>query len=207
VGFGHLYVDADPEAVAAGIARHLAGRGFARAVMTPERHPRRMKQIREDRTRLYWISPRLGRWTGVFEFRYYSNEARERWGYTDEALARALSRELGEAWRMEVLDGAGFWLWARYVGGRETEGGAYQDTPGERSTDPAHPRYTLNRIIEREGFRNVGLAYEHIPGPFVAPIENVPQSAQGIEGYEGFLHLAFEREEAPGGSASSEAGR
>jgi hypothetical protein len=198
VGFGHLYVDADPAAVTAAIERHLAARGFARVAMTPARHPRRMKEVREDRIRLYWISPRLGRWTGVFEFRYYSNEARERWGYTDEALALSLSKEAGEAWRMEVLDGAGFWLWARYVGGREVEGGAYQDTPGERSADPAHPRYALNRIIEREGFRNVGLAYEHIPGPCVAPVENVPQGTGGIEGYEGFAHLAFERPAAEG---------
>jgi len=161
--------------------------------MTPEHHPRRMKEIREDRLRLFWLSPRQGRWTGLFEFRYYSNEARDRWGYADEHLALALSRELGEVWRMEVLDGAGFWMYAHYVGGEEREGRAYEDTPGGRTTDRSHPRYELNRIIEREGFPDIGLAYEHIPGPEVAPIEHVPQDPALAGRSPGFMHLAFGR--------------
>ena len=193
MGFGHLYIDADQKAVAEAIGRYLAERGFRPLAMSPDRHPRRMKETTEDRLRLYWLSPRQGRWTSVFEFRYYGNEARERWGYTDEALALRLSKELGEVWRMEVLDGAGFWLYAHYVGGEEKDGKAYHDTPADRTTDRSHPRYELNTIIECEGFKNVGLGYEHIPGPQVAAIENVPQDAQGIEGYEGFLHVAFER--------------
>ena len=52
---------------------------------------------------------------------------------------------------------------------------------------------SLNAIVEREGFRNLGVGYEHIPGAPVAPIENVPQDASGIEGLDGFTHLAFER--------------
>ena len=50
----------------------------------------------------------------------------------------------------------------------------------------------LNRIVEREKFPNLGLGYEHIPGLMVAPIEHVPQDPTGIEGLEGFVHLAFE---------------
>lgn len=161
--------------------------------MTPERHPRRMKEIREDRLRLFWLSSREGRWTGIFEFRFYNNEARERWGYADEHLAVALSKELGETWRMEVLDGAGFWMYVRYVAGEEKEGSAYEDRPNERTTDRSHPRYELNRIIEREGFADVGLGYEHIPGPAVSPIEHVPQDPALAPRAAGFLHLAFER--------------
>jgi hypothetical protein len=151
-----------------------------------------MKEIHEGQRRLYWLSPRLGGWTGIFEFRYYSNEQRDRWGYTDEALAIALSRELGDVWRLEVLDGARFWLYARYGGGEEREGKAFHDAEPKRSADPAHPRYELNRIVEREGFRNIGLGYEHVPGGPGGPIENVPQGGEGIEGLEGFRHLAFE---------------
>jgi hypothetical protein len=160
--------------------------------MTPERHPTRMKEIHEGQLRLFWVSPRLNGWTGIFEFRYYSNERRDRWGYTDEGLALRMSKDAGETWRLEVLDGAGFWLYARYAAGAEVEGKAYQDLPGQRTTDRTHPRYELNHIIEREGFRNLGLGYEHVPGTSVAPIENVPMDATGIEGLEGFRHLAYE---------------
>ncbi len=193
MGFGHLYVNADPNVVADALARHLEGKGFRRVAMTPGRHPRRMKEIHENQMRLYWISPRLGKWTGIHEFRYYNNEARERWGYADEHLGVELSKTAGEVWRIEVLDVAGFWLYARYVNGAETEGKAYQDTPADRTLDRSHPRYELNAIVDREGFRNVGVGYEHIPGPAVAPIENVPQDPAGIEGLAGFTHLAFER--------------
>jgi len=193
MGFGHIYVQADPAAVAALIERYLGEKGFARTPMTPGEHPKRMKEMHENQMRLYWISPRLRGWTGIFEFRYYNNEDRTRWGYTDDALALLLSKELGTAWRLEVLDGAGFWLYAHCVNGEETESKAYQDTPADRTLDRSHPRYELNHIVEREGFPNLGLAYEHIPGPTVSKIENVSQSAEGIEGFEGFLHLAFRK--------------
>jgi len=193
VGFGHIFVKAEPADVAALIGRHLGAKGFEPAAMTPELHPKKMKEMHENQMRLYWISPRLGGWTGIFEFRYYNNESRDRWGYTDDALALQLSKELGEAWRMEVLDGAGFWLYAHCVNGEEKESRAYQDTPADRTLDRSHVRYELNGIIEREGFKNIGLAYEHIPGPAVAKIENVAQSAEGIEGFEGFRHLAFRK--------------
>jgi hypothetical protein len=111
---------------------------------------------------------------------------------TDEKLAARLSTELGApVYRMEIVDNAGFWLWNRFEAGAEKEGGAYEDTPADRSADPAHPRYALNRIIEREGLRNVGLGYERIPGPEVRPIENVPQSSAGIEGLDRFVHRAY----------------
>lgn len=193
MGFAHIYVNAEAPAVADAIARHLSTKGFERAEMTPERHPKRMKEVVETALRLFWLSPRMGRWTGIFEFRFYNNEARERWGYSDEHLAVALSRELGDVWRLEVADGAGFWLYARYSGGEEAEGKAYQDSPADRTTDRSHPRYELNRIIEREGFAHVGLGYEHIPGAQVSPIENVRQDPTGIEGLAGFTHLAFVR--------------
>ncbi len=193
MGFGHIYVKADPDAVAALIGRYLAEKEFDRVEMTPAQHPKKMKEMHENQMRLYWISPRLAGWTGLHEFRYYNNEDRTRWGYTDDALALRLSKELGEAWRIEVLDGAGFWLYARCVNGEETESKAYQDTAADRTLDRSHKRYELNHIIDREKFPNLGLAYEHIPGPQVAPIENVSQKADGIEGYGNFLHLAFRK--------------
>jgi hypothetical protein len=193
MGFGHIYVKADPDAVAALIGRYLVEKEFDRVEMTPAQHPRKMKEMHENQMRLYWISPRLAGWTGLHEFRYYNNEDRTRWGYTDDALALRLSKELGEVWRIEVLDGAGFWLYARCVNGEETESKAYQDTAADRTLDRTHKRYELNHIIDREKFPNLGLAYEHIPGPQVAPIENVSQKADGIEGYGNFLHLAFRK--------------
>lgn len=193
MGFGHIYVKADPDAVAALIGRYLAEKEFDRVEMTPAQHPKKMKEMHENQMRLYWISPRLAGWTGLHEFRYYNNEDRTRWGYTDDALALRLSKELDEVWRIEVLDGAGFWLYARCVNGEETESKAYQDTAADRTLDRTHKRYELNHIIDREKFPNLGLAYEHIPGPQVAPIENVSQKADGIEGYGNFLHLAFRK--------------
>ncbi len=193
MGFGHIYVKADPDAVAALIGRYLVEKEFDRVEMTPAQHPKKMKEMHENQMRLYWISPRLAGWTGLHEFRYYNNEDRTRWGYTDDALALRLSKELDEVWRIEVLDGAGFWLYARCVNGEETESKAYQDTAADRTLDRSHKRYELNHIIDREKFPNLGLAYEHIPGPQVAPIENVSQKADGIEGYGNFLHLAFRK--------------
>jgi hypothetical protein len=192
--FAHLYVQASQADVAGAIEAHLSGKGFRRLLMTPERHPTRMKEIREDRLRLFWVSPRLSGWTGIHEFRYYSNEARARWGMSDEHLALALSKALGTVWRIEAADNAGFWMYARYEGGEEREGKAYQDAPGSRTTDRSHPRYELNGIVERERFPNLGLGYEHIPGPQVSPIENVVMDPTGIEGLEGFAHLAMERD-------------
>lgn len=191
MGFGHIYVKAEPGVVAGCVGRHLAEKGFEPMAMTPQLHPKRMKEMHENQMRLYWLSPCLRGWTGLFEFRYYNNEIRDRWGYTDDQLALRLSKDLGEVWRLEVLDGAGFWLYAHCMNGEEREGRAYQDSPADRTLDRSHPRYELNRIIEREGFSNLGLAYEHIPGPQVSPIEHVPQRAEGIEGFEGFRHLAY----------------
>jgi hypothetical protein len=116
----------------------------------------------------------------------------------------ALSKALGTVWRLEVAENAGFWMYARYEAGTETAGKAYHDSPGDRTPDRTHPRYELNGIIEREAFSNIALGYEHIPGAEVRPIEHVPQEAQGIDGLEGFKHLAFEKE-AGGGSQESEA--
>ena len=192
MGFGHIFVDSPQEAVLEVPDRHLASKGFSPAPMAPAAHPSRTKEIDESRLRLFWVSPRLGRWTGLFEFRFYSNAARPRWGYTDEELAVAISRELGaETYRLEVVDQAGFWLYAHYLAGEEKDGLAYHDTPADRSTDPEHKRYALNRIIEREGLKNIGVGYENIPGPNVRSIEAIPQRSDGIEGFEGFVHRAF----------------
>src|SRR5687767_5956664 len=114
MGFGHIFVDAPQEEVLRVLDRHLASKGFAPRAMTPAEHPNQTKQVDESKLRLFWIAPRIGRWTGVFEFRFYSNASRPRWGYTDEDLAIALSRELkGDTWRLEIVDQAGFWLYAR----------------------------------------------------------------------------------------------
>src|SRR6185436_14416870 len=59
MGFGHIYVKADPQPVAALIGRHLAEKGFEPMTMTPELHPKRMKEMHENQMRLYWVSPRL----------------------------------------------------------------------------------------------------------------------------------------------------
>jgi hypothetical protein len=192
MGFGHIYVDADQAAVIAVLTRHVASKGMSPIEMTFDRHPDKMKTIHEAELRLLWISPRLGKWTGIFEFRYYANEYRERWGYTDEELALALSKELGPVYRMEVLDGAGFWLYAKYEKGAETAGSAYQDSIIDQEPDPGHHRFELNRIIDREGIRNIGVGYENIPGPQVRPVEQIPQRSDGIEGLDEFVHLAFQ---------------
>ena len=192
MGFGHIYIDASQESVLGVLDRHLASKGMKVRPITPAEHPNRTKEVDEAKLRLFWIAPRIGKWTGLFEFRYYSNASRPRWGYTDEELAIALSRELkADTWRLEVVDQAGFWLYARYADGQETEGTAYHDTPADRSLDPGHKRYALNRIVEREKFPNLGLGYENIPGPSVRPIEAVPQKSAGIDSLEGFVHRAF----------------
>jgi len=198
VGFGHIYVDAEQAAVIAAIDRHLRGAGFAKIDMSRVEHPSRIQEIHETRTRLYWVAPRIGPWTGLFEWRYYNNARRERWGYTDEKLAIALSRDLkADAFRLEIIDQAGFWLYAHYREGGEIDGSAYHDTPENRSLDPDHPRYALNRIIDREKFANVGLGYENIPGEVVEAVDNIPQSAKGIEGLGGFIHLAYRHPDPP----------
>ena len=197
MGFGHIYIDAPQDAVLERLDRHLESKGFARSSMSPAEHPSRTKEVDEAQLRLFWIAPRIGRWTGVFEFRFYSNASRPRWGYTDEELAIALSRELkAETWRLEVVDQAGFWLYAHYVGGEEKEGTAYHDTPADRSLDPNHKRYALNRIVEREKFPNLGVGYENIPGPQVRKIEAVSQRPEGIEQLDGFVHRAYRTSDA-----------
>src|SRR5690349_24594450 len=134
MGFGHIYVDAPQESVLKVLDHHLASKGFAQREMTPAEHPKMTKEVDESKLRLFWIAPRIGRWTCVFEFRFYSNASRPRWGYTDEDLAVALSRELKAATRrMEVVDQAGFWLYSRYADGQGTGGTDYQDTAADRS--------------------------------------------------------------------------
>ena len=198
MGFGHIYIDAPQQAVLEAMDRHLAGLGFEKVAMSTVEHPSRPKEIHESRTRLYWVAPRLGRWTSIFEWRYYNNALRQRWGFTDEQLAITLSRELkAETYRIECVDQAGFWLYAHYLDGVEKDGLAYQDTPADRSLDPNHKRYALNRIVEREGFKNLGLGYENIPGPSVDTIDNIPQSSKGIEGFEGFIHRAYRHPNPP----------
>ena len=193
MGFGHIFVRAESGAVLQAMDRYLDGKEFSGIGMTPEKHPTKMKEIHENDLRLFWVSPRLGEWTGIFEFRFYNNEFRERWGYTDEEMAAWLSKELGApVYRMEVLDTSGFWLYNRYEGGGEKEGKAYQDDPSQRSADPEHPRYELNRIIEREGIQNVGLGYENIEGSMVATIENCQFWKDGIEGLQEFVHRAYQ---------------
>lgn len=198
MGFGHTYVKADAGAVLDALDRHLRSKGMTAAEMTAESHPRRMKLFHENHLRLFWISPQIQTWTGIFEFRYYNNEVRERWGYSDENLALAISKDLGAAvYRMEVVDTSGFWMYVRYEGGVEKEYRIYEDRPFDRPVDPSHPRYELNRLIEREGIKNAGLGYENIPGPQVAQVEGCAfWPPEKIEGYEGFVHRAYRKRDA-----------
>lgn len=194
MGFGHVYAKAGQGAVLEGIDRHLTGKGFRQVEMTPDRHPKQMKLFHENQLRLYWISPQLGAWTGIFEFRYYNNAVRERWGYSDEHLALALSKDLGvPVYRFEVMDTTGFWMYVLYENGEEKDHKIHEDRMFHRPADPSDPRYELNRLIEREGIRNAGLGYENIPGALVAPVEGCTWwPADRIEGYEAFLHRAYE---------------
>src|SRR5688572_9123491 len=198
MGFGHIYVDASQESVLEVLDRHLASKGMAPRPMTAAEHPNRTKEVDEAQLRLFWIAPRIGKWTCVFEFRFYSNASRPRWGYTDEELAIAISRDLKtETWRLEVVDQAGFWLYSHYLDGVEKEGSAYHDTPADRSLDPTHKRYELNRIVDREKFPNMGLGYENIPGPQVRKVEAVSQKPEGIEELGGFVHRAYSQNSIP----------
>lgn len=194
MGFGHIYAKADPARVLEAMDRALEEKGFERVAMTPEEHPARMKEFHEGQRRLYWISPALNGWTGIFEFRYYNNEVRERWGYSDEALAVRLSKDLAvPVYRFEVMDTTGFWMYCRYEGGEEKDYKVYEEQ-GPPSPDPAHPRYELNRLIEREGIRNAGLGYENIPGDCVAPVAGCAWwPAERIEGLGGFVHRAYDQ--------------
>jgi len=199
VGFGHVYVGADQDRVLEAMDRYLAERGFVRIEMSAERHPSKMKPFHENQMRLYWISPRLQAWTGIFEFRYYNNEVRERWGYADEHLALRLSHDLAvPVYRFEVMDTTGFWMYARYEGGEEKAHRIHEDRMFERPPDPSHPRYELNRLVDRESIRNAGLGYENIPGPTVCGIEGCTLwPKERIEGYEGFVHRAYEKTTSP----------
>ena len=66
MGFGHLFVKAEQDAVLAAMDGHLQEKGFVREEMTPEKHPKKMKEMHENDMRLFWISPRVGDWTGLF---------------------------------------------------------------------------------------------------------------------------------------------
>jgi len=194
MGFGYTFANAEQSSVLDSMERYLLGKGFVSMHMTRDKHPRKMKLFHENRFRLYWVSPRLTGWTGIFEFRYYNNEVRERWGYADEHLSVWLSKELAvPVYRMEVVDTSGFWMYTKYEGGAETAYKVFEDRMFDRPPDPAHPRYELNRLIEREGIRNAGLGYENIPGPMVAEIEGCRfWDPALIVGYEGFVHRAYE---------------
>ena len=86
-------------------------------------------------------------------------------------------------------------MYSFFEKGKETEGKVWEDLPGKLPPNPDHPRYDLNRVIEKEGIRNIGLCYENIPGPMVAPIENCEFWEEGIEGEGNFLHRAYRKEE------------
>lgn len=198
MGYGQIHIKGDSDPVRETLDAILGERGLSPFPITREEHPVKMKAFAEKRMRLYWISPRINGWTGIFEYRYYTNEERKRWGYTDELLAARLSEKLHvPVYRLELLDTAGFWMYNLFEEGKEKEGKVWEDLPGKLPTDPEHPRYELNRLVEREGFRNVGLCYENIPGPMVAQIENCEFWEEGIEGLEGFVHRAYRKEGDP----------
>lgn len=195
MGFGHIYVRGGQARVLEAMDRYLAEKGFDRVEMTPADHPARMKEFHENERRLYWVSPELNGWTGIFEFRYYSNEVRERWGYSDEHLAVRLSGDLGvPVYRLEVMDTTGFWMYCRYEAGEEKDYKVHEEDPGPPSPDPAHPRYELNRLVDRERLANAGLGYENVPGPQVASVQGSAWwPPEKIEGHAGFVHRAYTR--------------
>ena len=192
MGFGHIYVNAEQERTVAHIGNHLSKKGFRPVAMTPELHPKEMKQINEAEMRLYWVSPRIEKWTGVFEFSYYSNEPRERWGYTDGELAKSLSQCLEtETYQMEVIDTAGFWYYNYFVNGEEKDYKVYQGNPYLRGEEEDKKRNALVDIVKREKTANFGLTYENIPGEMVAPVGPIRHWQDGVTGYDGFKHLTF----------------
>lgn len=192
MGFGHIYVNAEQERVISHIGDYLSKRGFRSVTMTPEFHPKEMKQINETEMRLYWVSPRIEKWTGIFEFSYYSNEPRERWGYTDGELAKSLSQmPEAEVYQMEVIDTAGFWYYNYFVKGEEGDYKVYQGNPYLRGEEEGKKRNALIEIVKRKGITNFGLTYENIPGEMVAPVGPIRHWQDGIIGYDSFRHLAF----------------
>ncbi len=192
MGYGLIHIKDESERVREALDVILGEKGLSPFPITKEEHPTKMKAFAEKKMRLFWISTRLNGWTGLYEYRYYTNEERKRWGYTDERLAASLSGNLHvPVYRMELLDTAGFWMYNLFEEGEEKEGKVWEDPPGKLPTDSSHPRYELNRIVEREGFSNIGLCYENIPGPMVAAIENCEFWEEGIDGLDGFIHRAY----------------
>ena len=192
MGFGHIYVKANDSEVLREMDQFLGSGNFVKIDMTPATHPKKMKEIHETDLRLFWVSPQLNSWSGIFEFRYYNNEFRERWGYTDEALSMEISKNLScPVYRMEVIDTSGFWMYHFYENGKEVDTKVYQDDITQRSTDLSHPRYALNQIIQREGIENISLGYENIAGEEVSAIENCRYWKDGIKGEGAFTHRAY----------------
>ena len=176
MGFGHIYVNAEQERTVAHIGNHLSKKGFRPVAMTPELHPKEMKQINETEMRLYWVSPRIEKWVGVFEFSYYSNEPRERWGYTDGELAKSLSQGLeAETYQMEVIDTAGFWYYNYFVNGEEKDYKVYQGNPYLHGEEEDKKRNVLREIVKKEKMANFGLGYENIPGEMVSMVGPIKQ--------------------------------
>ena len=192
MGYGQIHIKEDSNRILEELDAVLAENGLFPFPMTQEEHPTKMKAFSETKMRLFWIAPRLNGWAGLFEYRYYTNEKRKRWGYTDDALAAKLSERLHvPVLRLELLDTAGFWMYSLFEEGKEKEGKVWEDLPGKLPSNPDHPRFELNRIVEREGLSNIGLCYENIPGPMVAQVENCEFWEEGIEGEEDFTHRAY----------------
>lgn len=191
MAYGHIYVETGQNVVIKEIETFLSQKGFKRFAMTKGIHPTQMKEINEAKMRLYWVSPRINNWTGIFEFRFYNNDERQRWGLTDPELAKTLSSELKtRVYQIEVVEAMGFWYYNLFDSGTEKESNMYQ---GDRHSGDAEKRYLLNRIIEKECLANLSIGYENIPGEMVAPVGDVKQSSKGIIGCERFRHMAFQK--------------
>ncbi len=185
VNTGHVYVDAPQGDVLRALDRYLAEDGMEPHDLTPQDHPASMKAIRDVEERLFWISPRLGAWCGVFEFRYYGLEP-DRLAYIDELVGEFISRDLGvRVLNMELIGGRGVWGFRLLESGREAAEGAYEETPGH----PVLP--TLEAFVREHALANCGIGYENIPGYPARGIDGIPQLGDYIEGLDLFAHRAY----------------
>ena len=80
MGYGQIHIKEDSNRIQEELDAVLAENSLFPFPITREEHPTKMNAFSETKMRLFWISPRLNEWTGLFEYRYYTNEKRKRWG-------------------------------------------------------------------------------------------------------------------------------
>ncbi|MBI4231430.1 MAG: hypothetical protein HY608_11385 [Planctomycetes bacterium] len=185
VNTGHVYVDAPQADVLRALDRYLAQDGMEPHALAPDDHPAAMKAIRDVEERLFWVSPRLGAWCGVFEFRYYGLEP-DRLAYIDELVGESISNDLGaRVLNMELIGGRGVWGFRLLESGRETAEGQHEEAPGKAVLP------SLEAFVREHGLANCGIGYENIPGYPARAIDGIPQLGDYIEGLDRFVHRAY----------------